>query len=203
MCVCVWGGDVCESVSVCEGGCVCLWMCVSVDVCEGVSPPSSLPNLYMPLMSNNLSLSLTTTPKPPPPPHHHNNNRVFDAPWEHPSADITKYFNYNFNPVTWAAYQARVQQYRAEFLMQHKIPVMPDVRDDLPATVVVVYPTYPQELLVALETAQLKVWMAFFFSFFSFFFSRVFLWGGEERGFVFFRYFKCELFLYVGCLCFM
>lgn len=82
---------------------------------------------------------------------------MFDAPWEHPSADLTKYFNYGLTPATWSAYQARVQQYREAFILQHKIPVLPDARDAMPDDAVVVHASFPPELKAALENAQLQV----------------------------------------------
>lgn len=44
-----------------------------------------------------------------------------DAAWRLPGADPSDFFNYSMDIRKWKDYAACVQQYRLEYLMQHKI----------------------------------------------------------------------------------
>ena len=46
-----------------------------------------------------------------------------DKPWRKPGADLTDYFNFGFNEVTWRAYCAKQKLVREETLMQKRIHV--------------------------------------------------------------------------------
>ncbi|KAJ7548389.1 hypothetical protein O6H91_07G010100 [Diphasiastrum complanatum] len=53
-----------------------------------------------------------------------------DKPWRHPNADITDYFNFNFNESSWKQYCSQLAQLRLEATMQSKIRVYVSGRSD-------------------------------------------------------------------------
>ena len=65
--------------------------------------------------------------------------RVVDAPWRHPGADVSAFFNYDHSMRTWRDYCKKVEQYRLQFTMQKKIQTLdatsmadPSIDPDLP-----------------------------------------------------------------------
>ena len=48
-----------------------------------------------------------------------------DKPWRKPGADITDYFNYGFNELTWKMYCQKQRRVRDEMAMQMRMNVLP------------------------------------------------------------------------------
>ena len=44
-----------------------------------------------------------------------------DAPWRHPGADASAFFNYGHTMRSWREYCRRVEQYRLQFTLQKKV----------------------------------------------------------------------------------
>lgn len=53
----------------------------------------------------------------------HDLDNFEDKPWRKPGADLTDYFNFGFNEVTWRAYCVKQKALREEFGLQKKIGV--------------------------------------------------------------------------------
>lgn len=77
-------------------------------------------------------------------------SRVVDAPWRHPGADVSAFFNYDHNMRTWRDYCKRVEQYRLQFTMQKKIQTL----DTLSAADPAIDPDLPPELRAALAAER-------------------------------------------------
>jgi hypothetical protein len=56
----------------------------------------------------------------PPPLAHRIHSDI--APWRRPDAAPSSFFNYGMTEKTWRQYQAKVQQYQAEFVMARHVP---------------------------------------------------------------------------------
>lgn len=76
-----------------------------------------------------------------------------DAPWRTPGAEPSDFFNYGMDVRKWKDYATRVQQYRLEYRMQHKIATYDGEQGDL------LDPDLPPELAAALavERRQMQV----------------------------------------------
>jgi len=76
-----------------------------------------------------------------------------DAPWRTPGAEPSDFFNYGMDVRKWKEYATRVQQYRLEYRMQHKIATYDGEQGDL------LDPDLPPELAAALavERRQMQV----------------------------------------------
>lgn len=57
-----------------------------------------------------------------------------DKPWRKPGADLTDYFNFGFNEVTWRAYCVKQKALREEFGLQKKIGVYDSSNSGMGAT---------------------------------------------------------------------
>ncbi len=73
--------------------------------------------------------------------------RVLDAPWRHPGADVSAFFNYDHSMRTWRDYCKKVEQYRLQFTMQKKIQTL-DASDSA------IDPDLPPELRAALAAER-------------------------------------------------
>ena len=73
--------------------------------------------------------------------------RVLDAPWRHPGADVSAFFNYDHSMRTWRDYCTKVEQYRLQFTMQKKIQTL-DASDSA------IDPDLPPELRAALAAER-------------------------------------------------
>lgn len=74
-----------------------------------------------------------------------------DAAWRLPGADPSDFFNYSMDMRKWKEYAARVQQYRLEYLMQHKISTYEATFDGG------LDPELPPELAAALAVERRQV----------------------------------------------
>lgn len=76
--------------------------------------------------------------------------RVVDAPWRHPGADVSAFFNYDHTMRSWRDYCKRVEQYRLQFTMQKKIQTLDASQRADPA----IDPDLPPELRAALAAER-------------------------------------------------
>lgn len=75
---------------------------------------------------------------------------MVEAPWRHPGADMSAFFNYDLNMRTWRDYCKRVEQYRLQFTMQKKIQTLDGSSREDPT----IDPDLPPELRAALAAER-------------------------------------------------